>query len=73
MVVSDHRVGRMGRCLLAPLWFAALVPGDVLIFADTVIHGKHADIVALPGDPEQDIALTGYVGFVMEGRVIYKQ
>ena len=38
MVVSDHRMGRMRRCLPAPLWFAALVLGDVLIFADTVIH-----------------------------------
>jgi imidazolonepropionase-like amidohydrolase len=35
--------------------------------------GKIADIVAVPGDPLQDIQLMGKVSFVMKAGVIYKQ
>ena len=34
--------------------------------------GKRADIVAVPGDPVADIALTSKVDFVMKGGVIYR-
>jgi imidazolonepropionase-like amidohydrolase len=34
--------------------------------------GKWADLVAVPGDPLQDITLTERVGFVMKGGVVFK-
>ncbi len=35
--------------------------------------GYLADIVAVPGDPLQDIGVLGNVGFVMKGGVVYKK
>ena len=37
----------------------------------TVEAGKFADLIAVPGDPFQDIALLGRVGFVMKGGTGY--
>ncbi len=34
--------------------------------------GYYADIVAVPGNPIDDISVTGHVSFVMKGGVIYK-
>ena len=34
--------------------------------------GFHGDVVAVPGDPVADIALTSKVDFVMKGGVIYR-
>jgi len=34
--------------------------------------GYYADIVAVPGDPLQDISVLGNVSFVMKGGVVYK-
>jgi imidazolonepropionase-like amidohydrolase len=34
--------------------------------------GKFADIIALKGDPEQDISELSRVSFVMKNAVIYK-
>jgi imidazolonepropionase-like amidohydrolase len=38
----------------------------------TVEAGKFADLIAVPGDPLQDIALLGRVGFVMKGGTVYR-
>jgi imidazolonepropionase-like amidohydrolase len=38
----------------------------------SIATGKYADIVAVPGDPLQDIHATEHVTFVMKGGVIYK-
>jgi imidazolonepropionase-like amidohydrolase len=38
----------------------------------TVEVGKYADIVAVSGDPLQDVSLLQNVGFVMKGGVVYK-
>jgi imidazolonepropionase-like amidohydrolase len=38
----------------------------------SIAAGKFADIVAVPGDPLQDIHATQHVSFVMKGGVIYK-
>ena len=38
----------------------------------SIAAGKYADIVAVPGDPLQDIHVTERVSFVMKGGVIYK-
>ena len=35
--------------------------------------GYFADVVAVPGDPLQDISVLGNVSFVMKGGVVYKK
>jgi imidazolonepropionase-like amidohydrolase len=35
--------------------------------------GYFADVIAVPGDPVQDIIVLGNVGFVMKGGVVYKK
>jgi imidazolonepropionase-like amidohydrolase len=39
----------------------------------SVAAGKYADIIAVPGNPLDDISLMSRVGFVMKGGVVYKQ
>jgi imidazolonepropionase-like amidohydrolase len=34
--------------------------------------GKFADIIAVPGDPLNDISVLEHVGFVMKGGVTYR-
>ena len=38
----------------------------------TIEPGKFADLIAVSGDPLQDVTLMQHVGFVMKGGVIYK-
>ena len=38
----------------------------------TLEPGKAADVIAVEGDPLQDIAVLTRVGFVMKGGEIYK-
>jgi len=38
----------------------------------SVETGKFADLIAVPGDPLQDITVLGRVGFVMKGGVVYR-
>jgi len=39
----------------------------------SVTAGKYADVVAVPGDPLQDISVMSRVNFVMKAGVVYKQ
>jgi imidazolonepropionase-like amidohydrolase len=39
----------------------------------TIVTGKFADIVAVPGDPLKDVTVLENVDFVMKGGVIYKK
>ena len=34
--------------------------------------GKYADVIAVPGNPLEDVSLFGKVHFVMKGGVVYK-
>jgi imidazolonepropionase-like amidohydrolase len=34
--------------------------------------GKFADLIAVPGDPLQDLGVLGQVGFVMKGGTVYR-
>jgi imidazolonepropionase-like amidohydrolase len=35
--------------------------------------GYYADVIAVPGNPVEDISVTTRVGFVMKGGVIYRR
>ena len=37
-----------------------------------LVPGFLADIIAVPGDPTEDITVTEHVQFVMKGGVVYK-
>jgi len=39
----------------------------------TITAGKQADIIAVPGDPLDDITVMERVDFVMKGGMIYRQ
>jgi imidazolonepropionase-like amidohydrolase len=45
---------------------------DVTELTGSIEEGKYADLVAVPGDPLEDIDLMGQVNFVMKGGIIYK-
>ena len=38
----------------------------------SIAAGKYADIIAVSGDPVQDILVLEHVSFVMKGGVVYK-
>lgn len=54
---------------------ATSVAADFLDIADThgsIVAGKQADIIAVPGDPLDDITALERVNFVMKGGSVYK-
>lgn len=54
---------------------ATSVAADFLDIADThgsIVAGKQADIIAVPGDPLDDISTLERVNFVMKGGSVYK-
>ena len=54
---------------------ATVVAADLLRQADvlgSISAGKHADIIAVPGDPLTDVTQFSKVHFVMKGGVVYK-
>jgi imidazolonepropionase-like amidohydrolase len=55
---------------------AATVMSAELVGVDDIgriVPGFLADIIAVPGDPSEDITTTQDVRFVMKGGVVYKQ
>jgi imidazolonepropionase-like amidohydrolase len=63
-----------GMSPIAALRSATSVNAELLGLAakiGTLEAGKHADIIAVPGDPAEDIRVTEKVMFVMkDGRVV---
>jgi imidazolonepropionase-like amidohydrolase len=59
------------QALRAATWNAADLIGR-LKDVGTIEAGKYADIIAVSGDPLQDIKTMENVGFVMKGGVVYK-
>jgi len=60
---------------MSALVSATRVNAEILGWSDrvgTIEPGKWADLVAVPGDPLQDITLTERVAFVMKGGVVFK-
>jgi imidazolonepropionase-like amidohydrolase len=65
---------RAGMTPLAALQSATTVAADVLGKTDrgSIAVGKLADLVAVPGDPLQDITTTERVNWVMQGGKVLK-
>lgn len=54
---------------------ATRVPAEIMGTIDnlgTITKGKFADIIAVPGDPTQEIEVMTQVQFVMKNGVVYK-
>jgi imidazolonepropionase-like amidohydrolase len=65
----------LGESAMSALVSATRINAEILGWSDrvgTVEPGKWADLVAVPGDPLQDITVTERVGFVMKGGVVYR-
>ena len=75
---AEEFIGRVERCGQSPM--AALVSANSLAaealgLGDQIgrlVPGLEADIIALDGDPLQDLAAVRRVVFVMRGGVVYK-
>lgn len=71
----DVYVNQYGMSPLAALQSATLNAADLMRWTDRVgalDPGKWADVIAVQGDPLEDIKLLQHVAFVMKGGVIYK-
>ena len=71
----DVYVNQYGMSPLAALQTATLNAADLMRWTDKVgalEPGKWADVIAVQGDPLQDIKLLQHVAFVMKAGVIYK-
>ena len=65
----------LGESNAAAIVAATSLNAEIIGWQDrvgTVEAGKFADLIAVPGDPLQDIALLGRVGFVMKGGSVYR-
>jgi len=65
----------LGEKPMASLISATRINSQIIHWQDrvgTVEAGKLADLVAVPGNPLNDITVTERVGFVMKGGVVYR-
>ena len=70
-----HQMVDLGMKPIEALKAGTSNDADLLGLADkvgTLENGKLADVVAVPGDPVQNIRQTEHVFFVMKEGVIYK-
>ena len=69
-------VDQFGMSPLAAIQTGTLNAADLMGWSDKVgalEPGKWADIIAVAGDPLQDVKLLQHVAFVMKAGVVYKQ
>jgi len=67
-----HRLGEEPAAAIAA---ATSLNAEIIGWNDrvgSIEAGKLADLIAVPGDPLQDITLLGRVGFVMKGGTVYR-
>ncbi len=65
----------LGESPMSAIVSATSLNAEIIGWQDRVgslEKGKYADLIAVPGDPLQDIALLQQVGFVMKGGVVYR-
>ena len=65
----------LGETPMASLVSATRINAEIIHWQDrvgTVEAGKFADLIAVPGNPLDDITATERVGFVMKGGTVYK-
>ncbi len=65
----------LGEPIAAGIMAATSLNAEIIGWSDrvgSVEAGKFADLIAVPGDPLQDVALLGRVGFVMKGGTVYR-
>ena len=66
---------RLGESTAATVVSATSTNAEIIGWNDrlgTIEPGKLADIIAVPGDPVQDVTVMGKVNFVMKGGTIYR-
>lgn len=66
---------RFGESPMSVIVSATSLNAEIIGWQDrvgSIEKGKYADLIAVPGDPLQDIALLQRVGFVMKGGVVYR-
>jgi len=66
---------KLGESSMSAIVSATSLNADIIGWQDrvgTIEKGKYADLIAVPGDPLQDITLLQRVGFVMKGGVTYR-
>jgi imidazolonepropionase-like amidohydrolase len=65
----------LGETPLSAIVSATSLNAEIIGWSDrmgSIEKGKYADLIAVPGDPLQDITLLQRVGFVMKGGVVYR-
>ena len=66
----------LGESPMSAIVSATSVNAEIIGWSDrvgSVEKGKYADLIAVPGDPLQDITLLERVSFVMKGGVLYRE
>jgi len=66
---------KLGEAAAASIVAATSLNAEIINWQDrvgSIETGKFADLIAVPGDPLQDITALGRVGFVMKGGVVYR-
>lgn len=66
---------RLGESPAAAIVAATSLNAEIIGWNDrvgSVEAGKFADLIAVSGDPLQDITVLGRVGFVMKGGTVYR-
>jgi len=66
---------KLGETPMAAIVSATSLNAEIIGSSDrvgSIEKGKYADLIAVPGNPLQDITLLQRVGFVMKGGVVYR-